>query len=195
MGHRWQAWSSPGKGAGGQVLEREAGKEGGWDRGSVRDVARRVDRGGQVQLVGGGGRDGERGVRQVRHRAGGQVRQRGGEEHARRVVGSSRSRVGEVVGAVGRGGQGSRVRCLGKGVRGWGWVVLDQVGGVGRCWGGGQLGDMGRRRSGGWLWGSLATSSSSTSTFRARGWCAASTPGYLHNQGHGYLCGILSNQL
>ena len=71
------------------MLERQAGKEGGWDRGSVRDVARRVDRGGQVELVGGGGGDRERGVRQVGHRAGGQVRQRGGEEHAGRMVGSS----------------------------------------------------------------------------------------------------------
>ena len=59
------------------------------------------------------------------------------------------------------------------------------------------MGDVGRRRAGAWLGGSTSTllSASTSSTFGAGGWGAASTPGYLHYQGHGYLCGILTNQL
>ena len=79
-------------------------------------------------------------------------------------------------------------------------MVLDEVGRVGRSWGGGQLGDVGRRGAGAWLRCSLtlllsSSSSSTSSTFGAGGWGSASTPGHLHYQGHGYLCGILTNQL
>jgi len=72
----------------------------------------------------------------VRHRSGCQVGEGGGEEHAGGVGGSG-SRVGEMVGAVGGRGKGAWVRCLGKGMRGRGWMVLDEVGRVGRSWGGG----------------------------------------------------------
>ena len=195
MRHRGQAGGAPGQRPGRQVLQGQAGQEGRRDGGAVWDVPWRVDRGGQVQLVGGGGGhgDGQGGVGQVGHRGGGQVGQGGGEEHAGRVGGSG-PRVGEMVGPMGRRGKGAWVRCLRKGMGGRGWVVLDEVGRVRRSWGGGKLGDVGRRRSGAWLSSSLA-SLLTTSTFGAGGWGTASTPGYLHYQGHGYLCGILTNQL
>merc|ERR1719361_1731183 len=44
---------------------------------------------------------------------------------------------------------------------------------------------MGRRRTRGWLGGSLTLLSTSSSSFRAGGCGTASTPGYLHYQGHG----------
>ena len=99
------------------------------------------------------------------------------------------------MGAMGRRGKGAWVRCLGKGMRGRRWMMLDKVGRVRRSWGGGKLGDMGRRRTRGWLGGSLTLLSTSSSSFRAGGWGTASTPGYLHYQGHGYLCGILKSAL
>ena len=58
------------------------------------------------------------------------------------------------------------------------------------------MGDVGRRGARAWLGSSLTLLlSTSSSSFGAGGWGTASTPGYLHYQGHGYLCGILTNQL
>jgi len=138
MGHRRQAGGAPGQRPWGQVLEGQAGQEGRRDGGAVGDVPWRVDRGGQVQLVGRGGGhgDGQGGVGQVGHRGGCQVGQGGGEEHAG-GMGSSGSRVGEMVRTMGRRGEGTWVRCLGKGMGGRGWMVLDKVGRVRRSWGGG----------------------------------------------------------
>ena len=90
MGHRGQAGGSSGQRPWWQVLQGQAGKKGRWDRGTLWDVSRGVDRGGQVQLVGRGRchGDGQGGVGKVGHGGGCQVGQGGGEEHAGRVGGS-----------------------------------------------------------------------------------------------------------
>ena len=106
-----------------------------------------------MQLVGRGGGhgDGQGGVGQVRHRGGGQVGQRGGVEEHAGGMGGSGPRVGNMVGPMGRRGKGAWVRCLGKGMGGRWWMVLDEMGRVGCSWGGGKLGNMGRRGSRAWL--------------------------------------------
>ena len=126
---------------------------------ALRDVRGRVDRGREgVELVGGGGREGERqgGGGQVGHRV-----ELGGEEHSRDVVRGvvllllllhSTPRVGEVMRAVGGHGEGGvpgvypapHHPTVGGGLG----VMLYQVCRPRGGGGGGQLGDMGGGRAG-----------------------------------------------